>query len=61
MNFTQFEKNPVEILKTKTKTKKKQKKVSTEDDLKELFLLINRLTRRVEKLEKRILKINKNK
>ena len=59
MNFTQFEKNPIEIL--KTKTKKKQKKVSTEDDLKELFLLINRLTRRVEKLEKRILKINKNK
>ena len=57
MNFCQFEKNPVENL--KTEKKKKQKKVSVEDDLKELFLIVNRLTRRVRKLEKLI--INKNK
>tara|TARA_Y100001973_G_C5181626_1_gene325258 strand:- start:1 stop:201 length:201 start_codon:yes stop_codon:yes gene_type:complete len=57
MNFTQFEKSPVELFKT---TKRKQKKSDKNDivelskDFKNLLLVVNRLNRKVNELEKKI-------
>ncbi len=54
MNFTQFEKNPVDLLKGKKKKIKKQKNEieKMSNDLKDLLLQLNRLNRRVKMIEK---------
>ncbi len=61
MNFTQFEKSPVDYIKTiKPKRKKSNKNeiVELSKDFKNLLLVVNRLNRKVNELEK---KINKTK
>tara|TARA_Y100000034_G_C6872793_1_gene398727 strand:+ start:595 stop:795 length:201 start_codon:yes stop_codon:yes gene_type:complete len=58
MNFTQFEKSPLNLLKGKKKNKNNQPTRYTEgyivdlsNDLKDLLLMVNRLNRRIKKLE----------
>ena len=57
MNFTQFEKSPVEYLKTTKPKRKKSNKteiVELSKDFKNLLLLVNRLNRKVIELEKKV-------
>ena len=57
MNFTQFEKSPVELFKTTKPKRKKSNKneiVELSKDFKNLLLLVNRLNRKVIELEKKI-------
>ncbi len=57
MNFTQFEKNPVQYLKTtKSKRKKSNKNeiVELSKDFKNLLLVVNRLNRKVNELQQKI-------
>ena len=59
MNFTQFEKSPIQLYQTtKRKQSNKNDIVELSKDFKNLLLLVNRLNRKVNELEK---KINKTK
>ena len=55
MNFTQFENSPVELIKSKKTTKSnKNEIVELSKDFKNLLLVVNRLNRKVNELEKKI-------
>ena len=64
MNFTQFENSPVELIKSKKTTKSKRKQSNKNDivelskDFKNLLLLVNRLNRKVNELEKTLSKLS---